>query len=332
MFQADHANYEPPKKMSAAEQALDDLAKNARNLYADNTIDAEQLLKAVASNYKEEFMAIYRETDTPFRDESDHFNLDPDQQSEPSSDEDDEGGEGGEARRARYTPIGVPREDVDDRRIALERDPDLEEHQDDRFNWVDSGWHLADPEPRTQKEKTGILPFEDISQVATNGCPHCKAPLTMAVTLKCSHMLCIACYEKKDLKDCPRCHVKKVFAATSNCGCLIHLRKDDATLNERAFSSTEERVRASNTTIEDFSQEEIDRDTNAIDDSLRANGIQNPFTNRAILRSEARTRQRQADAQALANYLAEGPQVRPDEVCFSSYFAACCSRFHFINT
>ena len=368
VYQADQAHYEAPKKMSAAEQALDDLAEEVRLLYENNDIDPEQVLKTAANHYRtEEFLRVVREAETPVRDESDQFYLDPDRSStdDDTEEEEEEEADNSDASAADnqdapaadnqdaaaadnqdapaadnqdapapevpYTPIGRNREDVDDRRIALRFNPGLEDHEDTRFNWVSSGWHLPDPEPLSLEQRTRLFASEDINEVAVNGCLACKKPVVNAITLKCAHMICLPCFEKPSIKKCPHpnCDQRKRFAAVSNCATLIHLRKDDDDLRVR---SREARFHPSSAPVEESTQEEIEHDRNSIDTSLRALGVRDPYTYRASLRSKNRIQSRQDLARADERYRAEGRQAIPNEVCWSSFYAVCCSRLYFINT
>ena len=102
-----------------------------------------------------------------------------------------------------YTAIGRDREDVDDRRIALRFNPGLAEHGDNRFNWVSFGWYLPDPEPLSLEQRTRLFASEDFNKVAINGCLACKKLLINAITLKCSHMLCLPCFEKPKIRKMP---------------------------------------------------------------------------------------------------------------------------------
>ena len=326
VYQADQANYEAPNKMSAAEKALDDLADEVRQLYEDNEIDPEEVLKTAANHYKtDEFLRVVREAETPVRDESDRFYLD--YSTDEDADEDEEAADDPDAPAADdpdapapdapYTAIGRDREDVDDRRIALRFNPDLADYEDNRFDWVSSGWHLPDPEPQSLEQRTRLFASEDINHVAVNGCLACKKPVVNAVTLKCCHMICLPCYEKPSIRTCPHpnCDKRKRFAALSNTSTLIHLRKEDDDLR---VSSRESRVPPSSAPVEPSTQEEIDQDRMSIDSSLRALGVQDPYTYRAILRSKNRTESRRDLARADELYRAEGRQAMPDEVCWSS--------------
>lgn len=333
VYQADQAHFEPPKKMSAAEEALEELAKEAQDLYAGLVIDATQFLRRVASGHKDEdFLNLYKNSETPIRNEADRFFVDPGQTDEEEEEEDDSDAEDQvddpepqvddpEPQvddAGPYTIDGVRREDIDDRRIVLADDPDLVPHQDERFHWETSNWHLPDPEPRTAEELAQVFAPEDLNKVATNGCPGCRKALTMAVTLRCSHMLCIPCFEDSRVKTCPSCERRKLFAATSHCGTLIHLRKpDDGTRMEHFFSSREALGRRSHAaTVEDASNEEdIASSQDLIDDSLRENGVEDPATYRSYLRAQSRIRSRRAEAQTLSSYLAEGPPNLTAQVC-----------------
>ena len=199
--------------------------------------------------------------------------------------------------------------------MLLDRDPDMAAHQDSRFDWVEADWTIPAPKPRTEEQMRALYPAEDINYVAINGCMACKTPLTLAVTMTCSHLVCIPCFQLPDLVVCPHCEADKHFAATSNVGTLIHLRKDDEDLMEHVYTRPEAKGPPRSDPVQLISDEEMSRALASIDDALRANGVQDPVEYRTLLRANARIRGRKAEARAQAIYDAEGASARPDEVC-----------------
>ena len=323
-FQANQANFDPPDKMSKAERTLEDRAQSVRELYRGKSIDAEAVLKASAKHYSsEEFMQLYTDNTTPFRNEADRFNPDPGQEEQDDSDSDVEEGEDNPEATAvapeapAREPYILPqyKEDYDERLMLLDRDPDMAAHQDSRFDWVESDWTIPAPKPRTEEQMRALYPAEDINYVAINGCMACKTPLTLAVTLACSHLVCIPCFQLPEMVVCPHCEADKRFAATSNVGTLLHLRKDDEDLMEHVYTRPEAKGPPRSDPVQLISDEEMSRALASIDAALRANGVRDPVEYRTLMGANARIRGRKAEARAQAIYDAEGARAMPDEVC-----------------
>jgi hypothetical protein len=189
--------------------------------------------------------------------------------------------------------------------MLLSVDPALAQHQDRRYNWEASRWDFPDQPPPTQPalERNRILPSEDANRVIIPGCTVCTNELLMAVTMRCTHLICLPCFEQDSVQNCPHCNCPKRFACLSNMGTVSWMRKSEQRQLELS-SNTREAVQAvESQRANERTETQAQRDSAAIDDALRQQGIQNPAVYRQILRSRGRNQRRREGARALEEHL-----------------------------
>jgi hypothetical protein len=305
---ANAGNYEAPEKMSQAERKLVELAKTIQTDYMAGAISPQQVLEAAAAHFQtNEFTQMCRGMPNTIHTEPDRYFLDGG-----AYNYDEEEEEQADNPHA-YSIAGLSQAEIDERRLLLSFDPDIPE--DTTYDWVTSNWTLPDPEPRSQEEMTRVLPGEDVNRVAAPCCTACYTEVLYAITMKCTHMLCLPCFERDDLTHCPYCQVWKRRAAISHIGTLTLMRKKDSRLIERAAVTQEAQLQLAAAEAGERTETERQRDIEAINAVLRADGIEDPEAYRAQLRSAARTRERRANAASIEAHSERTSQASLGQVC-----------------
>lgn len=174
--------------------------------------------------------------------------------------------------------------EFDERQRSLELNPELEDLEDNGYEWTTSDWEGLPPVvPLGARGR--VLPEEDVEKVTGPHCRICTDRITHAAVLKCMHMLCINCFENRDVEKCPFCQAPKIFQALCNLGTIAIDRiveEPDVPIAIPAVPLAEQRERLGG------SQEE--RNDEAINEALRQGGVADPVAYRAQLRRAYRSR------------------------------------------
>lgn len=174
--------------------------------------------------------------------------------------------------------------EVNERNLELELDPDLQEFQpNDGYQWVTTQWIPA-PSSQNLLPRNQVLPTEEISNVVALRCGICDDEISHAVTLKCSHMMCVNCSENRLVKRCPFCQSVKVVLAVSNLRNLDVSRKatsSDEIVPHTREAPADQQVASNSRFIET-------RNSELINELLREEGVDDPETYRRRMRAESR--------------------------------------------
>lgn len=166
---------------------------------------------------------------------------------------------------------------ADERLRSLAVDPDLEELEDNTYEWRSVVWD-QDMILIQRQDVHRLLPSEDVQRVCAIQCGICTVDIQCAVTLSCRHMLCLNCSER--LKLCPWCQRPLKVESYSNLASL-----DIGRIAPLPGLVHAQPTAPSPSTIE---ANQSDRNREAISEVLREEGIEDPEAYIAELRQQGR--------------------------------------------